>query len=153
VIRLDGGTGYHDHNWGFWKGVSWQWGQVAGDGLSIVYGRVRPPAAVADPARVPGFLAILGPAGPLGFSADVTIAETDDPRLGRPRRIVIDARGASLALRMELDVESAVRTPWIRGSGPDATSLIQMRAAYRVEGRVAERPVSFSAAGSAETFR
>ena len=22
------GTGYHDHNWGFWKGVSWQWGQV-----------------------------------------------------------------------------------------------------------------------------
>ena len=27
---LDGATGYHDHNWGFWEGVRWQWGQVAG---------------------------------------------------------------------------------------------------------------------------
>src|SRR6185295_6892001 len=29
-VSLDGATGYHDHNWGFWEGVSWQWGQVAG---------------------------------------------------------------------------------------------------------------------------
>ena len=34
---------YHDHNWGFWEGVRWQWGQVQGDGLSFVYGRVYPP--------------------------------------------------------------------------------------------------------------
>ena len=27
-ISLDGGAGYHDHNWGFWKGMSWRWGQV-----------------------------------------------------------------------------------------------------------------------------
>ena len=151
VLPLDG-TGYHDHNWGFWKDVSWQWGQVAGDGLSIVYGRVRPPPDVADPARVPGFLAVLGPDGPIGFSTRVTIEETDDPRAGTPRRIVVDARGESLELRMELDVTNAVRTPWSRAD-LEALSLVQMRAAYRVEGRVAGRAVSFSAAGSAETFR
>src|SRR5204863_8764432 len=49
-------VGYHDHNWGFWKDVRWQWGQVADRDVSIVYGRVFPPSSVADPDRVPGFL-------------------------------------------------------------------------------------------------
>jgi len=149
VLTLDGGAGYHDHNWGFWEGVSWQWGQVAGEGISIVYGRVRPPADVADPARVPGFLAVLGPDGPVGFSTDVSIGETDDPTLARPRRIVVQARGEAIELRMELDVEGAVRTRWIGGP----VDLFQLRGPYRVEGRVAGRSVSFTAAGSAETFR
>jgi hypothetical protein len=156
TISLDGGTGYHDHNWGFWEGVSWQWGQVAGDGISIVYGRVRPPADVADPARVPGFLGVLGPNGPEAFSTSVTIEETDDPRLGRPSKIVVRARGESIDLRMEIDVEGAVRTPWapgVAGTSLDALSLVQMRATYRVEGRAAGRQLSFSASGSAETFR
>jgi hypothetical protein len=155
-VSLDGGTGYHDHNWGFWEGVSWQWGQVAGEGISIVYGRVRPPADVADPARVPGFLSVLGPDGPEGFSTDVAIAETDEPELGRPRRIVVEARGEAVELRMEFEADGAVRTPWSPGAaGPslDALSLIQLRGVYRVDGRVAGRDVSFSAAGSAETFR
>jgi len=155
-ISFDGGTGYHDHNWGFWEGVSWQWGQVAGDGISIVYGRVRPPADVADPARIPGFLGVLGPNGPEAFSTRVTIDETDDPTAGHPKRIVVDAHGQAIELRMEIDVESAVHTPWTPGAagGPlDALSLVQMRGSYRVVGRVAGRSVSFSAVGSAETFR
>src|SRR5436190_1859089 len=73
TVTFDGATGYHDHNWGFWQGVSWQWGQVAHENLSIVYGRIFPPADVADPTRVPAFLTALGPHGPLGFSTNVTI--------------------------------------------------------------------------------
>ena len=46
--------------------MSWQWGQVQHEGLSILYGRVFPPADAADPDRVPGFLAVLGPDGPIG---------------------------------------------------------------------------------------
>jgi len=156
TLSLDNGTGYHDHNWGFWEGVSWQWGQVAGDGISIVYGRVRPPTDVADPTRIPGFLGVLGPNGPEGFSTRVTIDETDDPSADRPEHIVVEARGEALELRMEIDVESAVRTPWTPGAsgGPlDALSLVQMRATYRVDGRIGGRTVSFTAAGSAETFR
>ena len=83
-VTFEGASGYHDHNWGFWQGVSWQWGQVAHEDLSVVYGRVFPPADVADPARVPGFLTVLGPDGPLGFSTNVTI---DDSTAG-----VVDVR-------------------------------------------------------------
>ena len=56
TLPLSGGTGYHNHNWGFWEGVSWQWGQVQHEGLSILYGRVFPPADAADASRVPGFM-------------------------------------------------------------------------------------------------
>ena len=48
-------------------------------GLSFVYGRVCPPADAADPTRIPGFLAALGPDGPVGYATDVTIEETSDP--------------------------------------------------------------------------
>ena len=67
------GTGYHDHNWGFWDGVSWRWGQVQHEGLSYVYGRVIPPADAADPEQLPGFLVALGPDGPVGYTTRVTI--------------------------------------------------------------------------------
>src|ERR1051325_1377222 len=75
TLSLDG-TGYHDHNWGFWKGVSWQWGQAQHDGLSVVYGRVFPPAEASDPARLPGFGGVRGAHGPLGFATNVQIEET-----------------------------------------------------------------------------
>ena len=57
--------------------MSWQWGQVQGDGLSFVYGRVFPPDRCRRRDRVPGFLVALGPDGPVGYATDVTIEETN----------------------------------------------------------------------------
>jgi hypothetical protein len=152
TVRLDGGTGYHDHNWGFWEGVTWQWGQVAGDGLSVVYGRIRPPADAADPERVPGFMMVLGPDGPVGFSANVSIREEEDPLAGRPRRIAVEGRGEEIDLRMTIEIEdAAVRTRI--GDGPSAVDFLQMRGTYRVTGRAGGREIDFSAGGAAETFR
>jgi hypothetical protein len=51
-VSLDGGRGYHDHNWGFWQGVSWQWGQAQQGDLSVIYGRVFPPPDAADPLTI-----------------------------------------------------------------------------------------------------
>ena len=149
LVSLAGGSGYHDHNWGFWEGVSWQWGQVQQDGLSFLYGRVFPPAGAADPERMPGFVGALGPDGPLGYATDVTIKETDDER-GRPQRIEIDARGTSLRLQLRFDVESFVTTQGTIGSNLD---FLQMRGRYAVSGRAGGRDIAFTAPGSAETFR
>ena len=95
-ISLADATGYHDHNWGFWSDVHWQWGQVSHQDLSIVYGRVFPPPDAADPARVRGFLAVLGPDGPLGFSSDVSI---DDRTTGS-----VDVAEESVDLHLALAV-------------------------------------------------
>ena len=152
-LRLEGGAGYHDHNWGFWQGVSWQWGQLQKDDLSIVYGRVHPPADAADPERIPSFLGVLGDAGPLGFSADVKIEETSPAGARAPSRIVVSGKGPSLALRMELDVDQVVVTRMPEGFFGGGMDFLQMRARGRVTGRAGERDLDLQAPASAETFR
>lgn len=145
------GSGYHDHNWGFWEGVSWRWGQVQHEGLSYVYGRVIPPPDAADPERLPGFLVALGPAGPVGYTTRVTIDETDDPTTGRPSRIIVNGRGRDLDLQMDIEVEDAIVTPGgALAAGPD---FLQLRAQYHVTGRAGGEDVDFRAPGAAETFR
>ena len=150
TIDLDGATGYHDHNWGFWEGVRWQWGQVAHDDLSIVFGRVFPPASVADPQRTPGVLAVLGPNGPLGFATDVSIEETP-----APRSVTIKARGQRLNITLALAVEETVGTRMglTRLANGQAMTFLQLGGTYRVTGTLGDRAIDFTARGAAETFR
>lgn len=152
-IDLAGGRGYHDHNWGFWEGVRWQWGQVQGGGLSFVYGRVYPPPDAADPARLPGFLVALGPDGPVGYATDVAIDENERSAGGRPRRIVVRGDSESLALTLDIAVEGMTVTQMRQGAFGGGMDFLQMRATYRVSGRAGDRTVNFTAPGSAETFR
>ena len=152
TISLAGGTGYHDHNWGFWEDVSWQWGQVQHGDLSFLYGRVFPPRSAADPERMPGFVGALGPDGPLGYATDVTISETNEAA-GRPQRITVRARGTDLNLRIDFSVRSAVTTRTTQQGLGAGLDFLQMRGDYRVTGRAAGRTIDFSASGSAETFR
>ena len=162
-VSLAGGSGYHDHNWGFWKGVSWQWGQVQHEDLSIIYGRVFPPADAADPERLLVFVGVIGPDGPLGYASSlrggdgeyiVAIRETDDAQ-GEPRVVSVTARGGVLDLELRFDVDSRVVTRGTPGSGPLGRSLdfLQMRGTYTVSGTAGGRALDFSAPGSAETFR
>ena len=153
VISLDGGAGYHDHNWGHWEGVSWQWGQVQGDGLSFVYGRLHPPADAADSDRIPGFLGVLEPDGLIGHSMAVWIDEEDVAETGQPRRIVVRGQSPSLDLTMEIDVEDAMVTRMDPESFGGALDFYQLRASFHVTGRVGDDPVDFTALGAAETFR
>ena len=152
-IALDEGSGYHDHNWGFWNDVSWRWGQVQHGDLSLVYGRIRPPADAADPERIPGFLAAIGPEGPIGYATDVSIDETNDPATGRPRTIVVTGRSVSLDVKMDLTVDSTVVTQTRSGFLGGGLDFLQLRANYRVQGRAGTRAMDFTAPGSAETFR
>jgi hypothetical protein len=152
-VAFDGGAGYHDHNWGFWGGVSWQWGQVQHDGVSLVYGRLHPPADAADANRVPGFLMALGPDGPIGFATDVQIEETNRPGTATPERIVVRGRGDGLSVTMELGVQETTVTRTAQGPFDNALDFFQLRATYKVSGRAGDRTFDFSALGSAETFR
>jgi hypothetical protein len=170
TVSLQNGTGYHDHNWGFWEGVSWQWGQAqnvsaAGSGLSdlsLLYGRVFAPPEAADPERIPGFVGVLGPDGPLGYATDVRIVEQNDPS-GRPTTISITGRGPSLNVTARFDVASAVTTPGFgkppadrrspQGPIGDQLDFLQLRGQYTVVGTAGNRKIDFTAPGAAETFR
>jgi len=151
-IPFDGGTGYHDHNWGFWDGVSWQWGQVQQGDLSLLYGRVFPPAEAADADRLPGFLGALGPDGPLGWADNVRITEVDGPE-GTPDAITIRARSRSLDVTLDFATRSSVRTRMERAPLPTGIDFLQMQGVYTVTGEAGEVMFDFTAPGSAETFR
>jgi len=151
TLSLDG-TGYHDHNWGFWKGVSWQWGQAQHDGLSVVYGRVFPPAEASDPQRLPGFVGVLGADGPLGFATNVQIEETNAPD-GRPTAISVRALGTGVDLTLRFDVTSAVTTRMAQGPLANDVNFLQLQGRYAVNGRAGGRTIQFDTAGAAETFR
>jgi hypothetical protein len=151
-VSLAAGTGYHDHNWGFWKGVSWQWGQAQQGDLSVLYGRVFPPPEAADPERIPGFVGVLGPDGPLGYSTDVRISETNDDK-GRPQTIRVRARSTSLNVDLRFDVASIETTRMTQGALANGVNFLQMRGQYTVNGSTGTRNIAFTAPGAAETFR
>ena len=153
-IAVRDASGYHDHNWGFWKGVRWQWGQVAHDDLSFIYGRIFPPADVADPDRVPGFLGVLGAKGPLGFSTAVSVEETGDEH-GQPQRMAVHARGQTIDIDLVFTVDRSVRTamPMTAAATGSPVDFLQLGGEYRVTGKVGDRALDFTARGAAETFR
>ena len=151
-VSFDGGAGYHDHNWGFWEDVSWQWGQVQQGNLSFLYGRVFPPAAAADPDRIPGFVGALGPDGPLGYASNVRITEVNGPD-GEPDTITIRARSQSIDLLMEFVTRASVRTRMDQPPLPTGVDFLQLQGDYTVKGDAGELRFDFTAPGSAETFR
>jgi len=151
-VSVEGAAGYHDHNWGFWEGVRWQWGQVAGHDVSLVFGRVFPPATVADASRLPGFLGVLGPEGPIAFSTDVSIEEENQG--DRPTVITVHARGPKLELTLRFYVGESVATRMgLTRTAEGAMNFLQLGGEYQVTGRIGDRDVNFTARGSAETFR
>lgn len=151
TITFDG-TGYHDHNWGFWKGVSWQWGQVQIGDLAFLFGRVFPPADAANAERMPGFLGVVGPDGPIGYGTNVRITETNDAN-GRPTALTVRALGSGLNVTLQLDVTSTETTRIAQGPLANNIDFLQLRGRYTLTGEVARKPVSGTAVGSAETFR
>ena len=153
-VAVHDAAGYHDHNWGFWKGVRWQWGQVANDDLSFVYGRIFPPPDVADPDRVPGFLGVLGAKGALGFSTAVSLEETGDEH-DVPQRVIVRARGQTIDLELVFIVDRSVRTAMSMTAAAPGMPIdfLQMGGEYRVTGKVGDRAIDFTARGAAETFR
>jgi hypothetical protein len=115
---------------------------------------VFPPAEVADPERVPGFLGVLGPDGPLGFSTNVTIEESGTSA-NQPDRVVVKGRGRAIDMTLTLAVERLTRTAMSMtqpGVGP-ALDFLQLGGEYTVSGKVGERTIDFKARGAGETFR
>jgi hypothetical protein len=149
-ISFDNGSGYHDHNWGFWEGVSWEWGQVRHADLSLVYGRIFPPRDAADSERIPGFIGAIGPDGPLGYATNVVIDHTSGAG-GVPSEIVVRGRAVAFDMTIRFNVQDTVVRELGRIGGD--MDFLQMRGEYKVSGRVGTRAIEFAAPGSAETFR
>jgi hypothetical protein len=57
---------YHDHNWGIWRDVTWEWGAARGQKLSVLYGGINRPdegQGTGSTASAPFFLTLVDSLG------------------------------------------------------------------------------------------
>ena len=166
--RYDGAQSYHDHNWGVWRGVSWEWGAARLGRYALLYGRVQPPDSLGSSA--PLFVYLVDSLGFRALFRPRTIAYEDGRTIAvgghtvrvPSRATLFDARGAD-TLRLELDVEDAIGTDTRaglveRGESAFARALthpyfIQMKGHARLTGRAGGAPIAGEGAGFFETYR
>lgn len=177
--HFDGAQSYHDHNWGVWRGVTWDWGASRAGAYTILYGRVLGPDQLGRGAPLLVYLV-----DSLGFRAvfrPVRVAYVDGRTItvnGQTVRVpsratFADARDGD-TLRVELSIEDAIGTDTRRqssGTGPfgrpdtedrgDLTAagnagrryFIQMKGIARVSGRIGGATIRGVGSGFFETYR
>lgn len=159
---------YHDHNWGTWRDVHWDWGTASSPEFGLFYGRVEHPELHPGRTGAGVFLVVSQARQPrqrggiLGLFRPDSIAYTWDERPpllpGHPRRIprhavLSAARGDSAGddrVEVRIDLDDALATSPRSGEPP--LVFLQMRGRYVVQARVAGRRVEFTARGFSEAF-
>jgi hypothetical protein len=149
------GRAYHDHNWGVWRDVSWEWGAASGSRLSFLYGQVRAPDS--GTAAEPFFVALVDSLGVLQVLRAQAIRYRGSIPLANGGAVTapeqfefLAARGAD-SVRIRVDVREAVGT--LMGTSGFRRYFIQMRGAFRLSGRIGGAPVAESGDGFFETWR
>ncbi|HKH92509.1 MAG TPA: hypothetical protein VKA54_11935 [Gemmatimonadaceae bacterium] len=166
--RYESAQAYHDHNWGAWRGVTWQWGAARTGSYTILYGRVEMPDTVATTPPLfvylvdsTGFLALFRPREITYVDGRTTLV--NGVAIRTPSRAeMVDVRGDD-TLRVTLAIEDATaidtRSPASeRGGGLTRRDLsqpyfVQMKGTATIAGRIRGTPLTGSGAGFFETYR
>ena len=139
---------YHDHNWGVWREVSWEWGAASSPRTSLLYGLVRggdDPGGASGPRGV--FAYLVDDRGVRGLfrPADIRFEEvrTVQTRTGPvevPERLSFE--DARRGFRVDISVDAAHVTDMRRAR---RRYFVQMRgiATVRQVGRAPERLPGF----------
>jgi hypothetical protein len=159
---------YHDHNWGVWRGVTWEWGAARAGSYTLLYGRVQPADSTA--ASQPLFVYVVDS---LGFRAlfrprEIRYEDTRTLRVGGEtirvpgRATMVDVRGDD-TLRVDLEIEDATATDTRQAAVERGETLagrnlakryfVQMKGMMRIAGRLSGKPISGDGAGFFETYR
>jgi hypothetical protein len=158
--RLSGARAYHDHNWGVWRDVTWEWGAARGATFSLLYGGVYGPErgrSGSGAVTSPFFLTLvdsLGVRQVLRFDhpvyEGVSRAEGASGASAPARFSLAAARGAD-SVRLAVDVEHALATEM--GASSFRRLFFQMRGRFVLRGRLAGAEVSDTGSGFFETYR
>lgn len=156
---------YHDHNWGVWRDVRWEWGEARAGAFTVLFGRVEPPDSSA--ARTPLFLYLVDS---LGFRAvfrpqrieyaDTRVITVNGVRVRVPRSAVLAAVRGDDTLRVTLDIQDAIGTDMrgtmLRRGARSAVRdpyFIQMQGRATLDGWIGGARVHGEGNGFFETYR
>jgi hypothetical protein len=174
-LHLSGVSAYHDHNWGTWRGVTWEWGEASGAGGAVLYGalHLNGPGRAGAGGRVPALFAwgpgAQGRGGLLGVFPIRSISFAGwhpgpivaGHRVQVPEEVVIVAGEGANVLHARVHVHDALGSIPVTadspgGAGPprrtDRPVFLQMRGTMDVRGAVDGRTLAWSGPAAAETF-
>jgi hypothetical protein len=152
---IEGAAAYHDHNWGTWGGVTWEWGQARGEASNVVYGGVRA-AEAGDASEAPFFLALLDSSGVRSVLRFDRIEYegkrpvSGAPGVSAPERFTVRAAQGKDTVRLQVSVETAQATR--AATAGFQRYFLQLRGAFVLEGTVAGAPLRDRGRGFFETY-
>jgi len=174
--RLADAPAYHDHNWGTWRGVTWEWGEVGATGGAVLYGALHVPEGQSvTPSGRPPVLFLWEPSreagggflGPLqvrtiGYGEWHLGPTVRGRRVRVPAAVTIDAGSGANHVTVSIQVRDTLASgapepdPISQPTGPPshtpAVAFLQMRGVAEIRGTVDGHAVIFSGRAAAETF-
>jgi hypothetical protein len=152
---IEGAPAYHDHNWGVWRAVTWEWGAGRGASHALLYGGILT-AARSSGGSAPFFLALvdsLGVQQVYRFDRVERLGGQSLPGMGEllaPDSLRLVASTATDTLRLVIRLEGGAASP-AATPGVDRVFL-QLRGTWRLQGSAAGRVVADSGSGFFETW-
>ena len=146
-----GAPAYHDHNWGVWAGVTWEWGTGTGSHYSLLYGGVYGFTETA-----PFFLAVvdsLGVKQVLRFtSIDYEGARpaAGPAKASAPTNFSLVATQGGDTIRLKVTTVDALGSRITAGGFQRV--FLQMRGKFELSGRILGEAVADSGLGFFETY-
>jgi hypothetical protein len=144
---------YHDHNWGVWRDVTWEWGSAQGKGLSLLYGGVHGPERASTS---PFFLTIvdsLGVRRVLRFGEIVyqgSLPADGVAGARAPERFSLTGTGEADTVTLSVKVDHALATEVETASF--RRLFLQLRGRFELTGRIMGEPVRDRGQGFFETY-
>lgn len=157
--RVREAAAYHDHNWGTWADVTWEWGMGQGRDHALLYGGVRGPRrgdGGGEASAAPFFLALvdsLGVRQVYRFSAVERFgrrALPGHPGVTAPDSLAIRAHRGTDTLRVTMAISDVAASR--SGAAGMSRVFLQMRARWTVVGTAAGQPVRDGGTGFFETW-
>jgi hypothetical protein len=159
--RLTAAQSYHDHNWGVWRDVAWEWGEARAGEYTLLYGRLLADGVADQPL----FLYLVDSLGFVGLYRPRKVEYTDDrvitvdgTSVRVPSRATMrDDRGVD-RIEVTLEIDDAAATDVRKSSGGRPGSVggryfVQLKGTATINGRIGGRSVSGAGQGFFETYR
>jgi hypothetical protein len=146
---------YHDHNWGVWRDVTWDWGAARGQRLDLLYGGVHTPDTLVSTGAPPFLMAVVDSLGVRQILRAREIRyEGRRAAAGAggfaPERFTLVAAREADTLRIRVTVDDALATAM--GTAGFRRNFLQMRGRFAAEGKIGGVAVADSGRGFFETY-
>lgn len=151
--QIDDARTYHDHNWGTWGGVTWDWGQAQVGDHTVLYGGVSD-GNLGRTASGPRILYLTDDHGFAGILSirRLTTWWPDGDRSAAPDSISMLATSGADSVELKVEVRHSRVTPVpVEGAGP-AALFFQMRGSATLSGRLRGAPILGQGDGFFETW-